>query len=118
MAYKPTRMDQIKKIIEYHQKGYSKRRIARLLGMSKNTVKRYLNRIEGREIDIDELDSLEEQEKIFQRDEKVPDPRDTDLEGGIAQLLKELGRVGVTRYLQIPTLCKVCPPLYIVATHG
>ncbi len=99
MAYKPTRMDQIKKIIEYHQKGYSKRRIARLLGMSKNTVKRYLERIEQRGIDIDELDSPGEREKMYQRDEKVPDPRDTDLEERIPQLLKELGRVGVTRYL-------------------
>ncbi len=99
MAYKPTRMDRIKKIVEYHQKGYGKRRIASLLGMSKNTVKRYLDRIEQRGIVIDELDSPEEQEKMYQRDEKVPDPRDTDIEDRIPQLLKELGRVGVTRYL-------------------
>jgi transposase len=92
-------MDQIKKIVEYHQKGYGKKRIARLLGMSKNTVKRYLNRIEQREIDIAELDTLKEQERMYQRDEKVVDPRDTDLENRIPLLLKELGRVGVTRFL-------------------
>jgi len=92
-------MEKIKKIVEYHQKGYGKRRIARLLGMSKNTVKRYLDRIERREIDVEELNSPEEHEKMYRSDEKVPDPRDTDLEGRIPQLLKELGRVGVTRYL-------------------
>jgi predicted transcriptional regulator len=98
MAYKPTRMDQIKKIVEYHQKGYGKKRIARLLGMSKNTVKRYLDRIEQREIDIDELETPQEQEKMYQRDEKVVDPRETDLENRIPLLLKELGRVGVVNF--------------------
>ena len=44
MAYKPLRIDQIQKILEYHNKGVPKKKIARLLGLSKNTVKKYILR--------------------------------------------------------------------------
>lgn len=45
MAYKPLRMDKIKRIYELHRKGVPKKKIARLVGVSKNTVKKYLTRI-------------------------------------------------------------------------
>jgi hypothetical protein len=35
-------MSQIKQLLQLHQKGESKKQIARCLGMSKNTVKTYL----------------------------------------------------------------------------
>ncbi len=44
MAYKPTRMDSIKRIIDLHVQGYSIKRIGRTIGVSKNTVKKYLRR--------------------------------------------------------------------------
>lgn len=44
MAYKPLRMDQVELIIKYHNEGVSKIKIARLLGISRNTVKKYIRR--------------------------------------------------------------------------
>ena len=73
MAYKPTRMDQIKKIIEFHQKGTSIKQIARLLGMSRNTVKLYIRRFEQRDIDIHDLESPELWQEIY-RSENVHIP--------------------------------------------
>ena len=46
MAYKPTRMETIKRIISLHTEGYSIKRIGRTIGVSKNTVKKYLRRYE------------------------------------------------------------------------
>ena len=99
MAYKPTRMDQIKKIIEFHQKGTSIKQIARLLGMSRNTVKLYIRRFEQRDIDIHDLESPELWQEIYRSENVTIDPREKDLQYRLPDLIKELGRVGVTRYL-------------------
>ena len=45
MAGKPKRMSQIKQLIRLYQQGHGKKTIARQLGMSKNTVKAYLQKI-------------------------------------------------------------------------
>lgn len=45
MAGKPKRMGQIKQLILLHQQGHGIKTIARELGMSKNTVKSYLQKI-------------------------------------------------------------------------
>ena len=79
MAYKPLRMDKIELIKEYYSKGYSKQRISRLLGISRNTVKKYLNA------------GLSNDEQISKRDET--------LQGLLPKIICELGRIGVTRYL-------------------
>jgi DNA-binding NarL/FixJ family response regulator len=42
MAGKPKRMGQIKQLLRFHEQGHGKKAIARQLGMSKNTVKTYL----------------------------------------------------------------------------
>ena len=68
MAYKPTRMNQIRKIIEYRQNGLSIRRIARLLGMSRNTVKQYIRRFEERDLSIKDLDDPELSREIYRSD--------------------------------------------------
>lgn len=42
MFYKPTRMGNIKRIIEWKKEGNSIKKISRTLGVSKNTVRNYL----------------------------------------------------------------------------
>ena len=46
MAAKTIEMEQIKTIIELHQKGQSIKSIARLTGVARNTVKQYIKRAE------------------------------------------------------------------------
>ena len=46
MAGKPKYMSQIKQLLLLHQQGHGKKMIARTLGMSKNTVKNYLDKLE------------------------------------------------------------------------
>jgi len=60
MAGKIKRMSQIKQLLRLHKQGESKKAIARTLGMSKNTVKTYLYKIEGGKFDIDELLKIRE----------------------------------------------------------
>ena len=99
MAYKSTRMDQIKRIIEFHKQGIPKKRIARLLGISKNTVKQYIRRVELREIDVNGLDNPKSWYEVYRPENQNIHPRDKDLQDRLPGLIKELGRVGVTRYL-------------------
>ena len=60
MAGKPKRMGQIKLLLRLNGQGHGKKAIARQLGMSKNTVKAYLQKIETGEFSIDSLLSLDE----------------------------------------------------------
>jgi transposase len=50
MAGKPKRMGQVKQIIRLYEQGLGKKTIARRLGMSKNTVKTYIQKIEKGEL--------------------------------------------------------------------
>ena len=99
MAYKPTRMDQIKKIIEYQQKGFSIRRIARVLGISRNTVKQYIRRFEERDLSVKDLNDPKFSREIYRSDQKEEDPRELDFQRRLPKLLKELGKIGVSRQL-------------------
>lgn len=47
MAGKPKSMSQIKQLLLLHQQGKGKKTIARILGMSKTTVKVYLNKLQS-----------------------------------------------------------------------
>ncbi len=72
-------MDTIELIKDYYSQGYSKLKIARLLGISRNTVKKYLSKSEG--------------------DLPVDPKRDRILEECFPKIMQELGKVGVTRWL-------------------
>jgi transposase len=50
MAGKPKRMGQVKQLIRLYEQGLGKKTIARRLGMSKNTVKTYIQKIEKGEL--------------------------------------------------------------------
>lgn len=78
MAYKPLRMDVIELVQEYHNKGYPIKKIARLLGISKNTVKKYKT----------------SKQKVVQSLK-----RDQEIESLFPKIVEELGKIGVTRYL-------------------
>lgn len=79
MANKPIRMDKIKLINDYYKQGYSKSEIARILGIRRKTVRKYIS-----------------QPKILEPNDTK---RDKELEDRFSSIIKELGRVGVTRYL-------------------
>lgn len=90
MAYKPLRMDQINRIIEYHNKGVPKKRISRLLGISKNTVKKYIQQ---------SVDEESNDENVLALIEHSATDRESDIEQRLPKLVSQLGRVGVTRRL-------------------
>ncbi|TVQ87116.1 MAG: IS21 family transposase, partial [Bacteroidetes bacterium] len=60
MAGKPKPMSQIKQLIRLHQGGAGKKTIASNLGLSKNTVKAYINKLESLKLDFNELMSLDD----------------------------------------------------------
>ena len=60
MAGKPKRMGQVKQIIRLYQQGLGKKTIAKRLGMSKNTVKAYIQKIEKGQLDTGTLLTLDE----------------------------------------------------------
>ena len=60
MAGKPKPMSQIKQLLQLHQQGKSKKEIARILGISRNTVKSYLRKTEDSSLAIKDLLKLED----------------------------------------------------------
>lgn len=97
MAYKPLRMDQIHKILEYHNKGVPKKKIARLLGLSKNTVKKYIMLM---------AEQGQEKEKVLSKNQLIARQlhsldvlRENDITERLPHIISQLGRVGVSRFL-------------------
>lgn len=100
MAGKPKRMGQIKQLLRLHGQGHGKKAIARELGMSKNTVKAYLQKIETGEFCIDSLLSLDEpvlEAKLFAGNPSYKQDRYDGIKDELAYYSKELAKVGVTR---------------------
>lgn len=93
MSYKPIRMDVVEKIIEHHLKGTPKKKIARLLHVSKNTVKSYIKRYEST-AQVDEKAS-----SLYSDLEVLRDQREVDIGNRLPGIVGELGKVGVTRFL-------------------
>lgn len=88
MAYKSLRMDLILKIIELHSKGMPIKRIARIMGCSKNTIKKYLRQSAEHEAqDVGDGNQQPEVDKIHVLNELLP------------HIHRELSRRGVTRLL-------------------
>ena len=100
MAGKPKRMSQIKQLIRLHQQGLGKKTIARQLGMSKNTVKAYLQKIETGELAAESLLSLDEpvlEGKLFAGSPSYKQDRYDSFKDELDYFSKELQKVGVTR---------------------
>jgi len=102
MAGKIKRMSQIKQLLRLYKQGESKKAIARLLGMSKNTVKNYLYKIEGGKFNIDELLKIDDpklESMLFSGNPSYKDERYEHLKNNLDYYTSELNRTGVTRGL-------------------
>ena len=60
MAGKPSRMSKIKQLLRLHEQGKGVKTIARDLGMSKNTVKVYLEKFRSSKFKISSLLSMDD----------------------------------------------------------
>jgi transposase len=99
---KRKRMDQIRSILRNYLSCGSIKATARQLKMSKNTVKEYVRRAEAHTSELSSLLELEEEElhqALFASDSNQKNERLAVFEQQIDHWVKELRRVGVTRYL-------------------
>ena len=96
MANRPMRMDLINKMIQFRSEGKGIRQISRLLGISRNTVRKYLKRMSLVE-DFTGLSEIDKQHVFYEL--KACESRDTQLQKLLPGYLMELNKVGVTRLL-------------------
>jgi len=101
MAFKPLRMDKRKNIIKYRSQGVSIKKTARLLGISRNTVKVYLRQHEESKTKSEEgeVDSEEHEDYHLESEADKDVRRDKTLQALLPQYYSELTKVGVTRCL-------------------
>ena len=102
MAGKIKPMSQIKQLLQLHVQGNKIKFIARTLGISRNTVKSYLNRLKTLNPGIDELiamDDFELESKFHAGNPAYKEPRYEYLKNHLDYYEKELQRTGVTRFL-------------------
>jgi len=102
MAGKPVRMSQIKQLIHLHRQGKGKKEIARILGLSKNTVKAYLQKLSHAKQSMDELLALEDavlETRFHPGNPAYSDARFEYVKNHLDVYVSELKRTGVTRKL-------------------
>jgi len=102
MAGKPKRMSQIKQLLRLHQQGAGKKHIARTLGISRNTVKTYLEKITTAGWQIEELLQLDDpvlSQRLHAGNPAYKDTRFIHFTDRLDYFTRELDRVGVTRKL-------------------
>jgi len=103
MAGTITTMSKIKQLMHLHQSGKSKKAIAAILSMSKNTVKRYLVKLSFLQTDINDLlalDDMELEKRFHGGNPAYADQEKYEhLKGNLSYFVEELKRVGVTRLL-------------------
>lgn len=105
MANTPTRMQQIRLILQAHGRGQKIRAISRQVGLDRNTIRSYLRRCLAHSADVEALLSLSD-EGLSQiayeapaGEKKKEDDRSVDLAQRLPTLIIELGKTGVTRQL-------------------
>lgn len=102
MAGKFKPMSQIKQLFLMHQQGMAIKAIARQLGMSKNTVKAYLARINNSECGMDGILTMEEpvlENKLFSGTPSYKEKRYEHIKNKLGYYVSELEKKGVTRKL-------------------
>ncbi len=102
MAGKSIRMSQIKQLMQLHKQGKRKKEIARILGMSKNTVKAYLQKLSNSKQNIDDLLTLNDvvlETRFHPGNPAYSDNRFEVLKQHLDDYVNELKRTGVTRKL-------------------
>ena len=100
MAARPIEMSKVKHVIRMYESGVPKKEIARRLGISKNTVKEYIRKVEDQNLSPPLLLEKEtpELEGMF-GSSVFTDEKYRQLEILFPYFEKELKRVGVTRQL-------------------
>ncbi len=115
MAGKPRPMSQIKQLIRLHQADQSIKAIARTLGISRNTVKSYLAKVQSLDLKPTELLQLDDpvlEAKFHPGSPAYKDPRFANLQANLTYFAAELKRVGVTRKLLWEEYVQIYPQGY------
>lgn len=102
MAGKPKEMSLVKQILQMHKQGLKIKPTARNLGVSKNTVKSYLEKYKSSKLSLDTLLKMDNNalEKVFHPGNPAyKDKRFKELENEFGYYVKELRRTGVTKKL-------------------
>lgn len=103
MSNKLVTMQQIRLILHHLQRGLSGRKIAKELGLSRNTVKLYTGRITSSAFSLDELHRMQDtalSAELYPSPEKASaEPRRQDFSERTALFTDDLKRTGVTRLL-------------------
>ncbi len=104
MAFKPTRMNQVKSILKDVLLGEPIKKTSRIFGVSKNTVKKYLAIFKSLNIDILQLDQMSDAvfHRLFYEQPTYDNPefyRNKRFKELLPWIVNELGRIGVTREL-------------------
>ena len=97
-----TNMSKVKQILRLHADGVSNRKIALSLGIYKETVNNYIQKIKNHEYDLDKLLSLEDPELeriLFAGNPAYKQERFDEFKEKIPYFEKELKKRHVTRYL-------------------
>jgi len=101
MAGTSITMNKLRKVIRLHTEGKSKRFISDYLRLSRNTVKKYINRFISSRLSFEELEALSDTELealLLKSEEKVLSPREEALYAYFKYAEKELKKTGVTRF--------------------
>ena len=96
------RMSQIKQLLQMHRQGMGRKQIAKTLGISKTTVKSYLDKLTTGGMDVAVLLAMDDQtlERQFHAgNPSYKDARYLYLESRLEHYISELSRKGVTKYL-------------------
>lgn len=103
MANNLLSMNQVRLLIQQLQKGYSHRRIARELALSRNTVKQYTERLLCSGYSLSAIQQMEDATLsaivYTHSKQKQTDSRKQDFVGRLPYFKEELRRTGVTRLL-------------------
>ena len=98
MAGKPIEISMLKQLLRLHEQGHSIKSITRTLGVSKNTVKRYLHQIELAGLDISNLlnESNESLELLLSGKESQQEDKFQELENLFPSFSQDLEKTGIT----------------------
>lgn len=102
MAYQSKRMEQVRQIISAYLETSEYKVVARQLGISKNTVRKYIRLVEGIDMPKEDLLTLQDEELkaiVYSLSEIEESERIRIFESLASNWISELRKVGVTRYL-------------------
>jgi transposase len=104
MAFKPTRMNQVKSMLKDLMAGEPIKKTARIYKISRNTIKKYLSIFKSSGLDISQVEEMADEtfHRLFYVQPSKGDTeldRSEDLKQRFPWIINELGRRGVTREL-------------------